>query len=189
MREPFEKKQSAFAGCNTEVYSETFQTSKIELFAKKVNGWQLTPLAKVSSKIAIQVFYRKAVQKASQCRVISGKASMLVSCGFTKKINSRKFMEILRTRILKNTSEWWLVQTVDVSYLYFSVQKIGIWNDASAHCMKYRNSTQFPGVNRPKLCGNSAFPQNFHTRKLGEMTIFYVEQLFRIFRGKQPVKM
>ena len=124
LREPFEKKQSAFAGCSTEVYSETFQTSKIELFAKKVNGWQLTPLAKVSSKIAIQVCYRKAVQKASQCRVISGKASMLVSCGFTKKINSRKFMEILRTRILKNTSEWWLVQTVDVSYLYFSVQKI-----------------------------------------------------------------
>ena len=28
-------------------------------------------------------------------------------------------------------------------------------------------------VNRPKLCGNCAFPQNFHTRKLGEITLFY----------------
>ena len=26
---------------------------------------------------------------------------------------------------------------------------------------------------RPKLCGNCAFPQNFHTRKLGEITDFH----------------
>ena len=25
----------------------------------------------------------------------------------------------------------------------------------------------------PKLCGNCALPQNFHTRKLGESTVFY----------------
>ena len=24
-----------------------------------------------------------------------------------------------------------------------------------------------------KLCGNCAFPQNFHTMKLGEITVFY----------------
>ena len=28
------------------------------------------------------------------------------------------------------------------------------------------------GAFRPKLCGNCAFPQNFHTRKLGEITGF-----------------
>ena len=28
-------------------------------------------------------------------------------------------------------------------------------------------------ANRPKLCANCAFPQNFHTRKLGELTAFY----------------
>ena len=28
-------------------------------------------------------------------------------------------------------------------------------------------------ANRPKLCGNCAFPQNFHTKKLGEITIFF----------------
>ena len=28
-------------------------------------------------------------------------------------------------------------------------------------------------VNRPKLCGNCTFPQNFRTRKLGEITVFY----------------
>ena len=26
---------------------------------------------------------------------------------------------------------------------------------------------------RPKLYGNRAFPQNFHTRKLGEITVFF----------------
>ena len=25
----------------------------------------------------------------------------------------------------------------------------------------------------PRLCGNCSFPQNFHTRKLGEITVFY----------------
>ena len=29
----------------------------------------------------------------------------------------------------------------------------------------------------PKLCGNSAFPQNSHTRKLGEITVFYAANL------------
>ena len=29
-------------------------------------------------------------------------------------------------------------------------------------------------ANCPKLCGNFALPQNFHTRKLGEITVFYV---------------
>ena len=27
--------------------------------------------------------------------------------------------------------------------------------------------------NRPKQSGNCAFPQNFHTSKLGEITVFY----------------
>ena len=30
------------------------------------------------------------------------------------------------------------------------------------------------GANRPKLCGNCAFPQSFHTRKLDEITVFFV---------------
>ena len=36
---------------------------------------------------------------------------------------------------------------------------------------KFCEKAQFP--NRPKLCGNCAFPQNFPTRKLGEITVFY----------------
>ena len=32
---------------------------------------------------------------------------------------------------------------------------------------------------RPKLCGNCSFPQNLHTRKLGEITVFYVVCKFR----------
>ena len=31
---------------------------------------------------------------------------------------------------------------------------------------------------RPKLCGNCAFPQNFHTNKLGEISVFYASWTF-----------
>ena len=54
------------------------------------------------------------------------------------------------------------------------------------HCEKYRNFTRFPGVeifakrhsfrilpvDSPKTKRNCAFPQNFHTRKSGEITVF-----------------
>ena len=54
--------------------------------------------------------------------------------------------------------------------------------------MKDRNFTLFSGVeilwkstvslefraNRPKLYGNCVFPQNVHTKKLDEVTVFYV---------------
>ena len=57
------------------------------------------------------------------------------------------------------------------------------------HRLKYRNFNQFPVVEilrkgtvstqflviHPNLCGNCAFPQNFHTRKLFETTVFYAE--------------
>ena len=42
---------------------------------------------------------------------------------------------------------------------------------------KLCGKAQFPqsfGANRPKLCGNCAFPQSFHTRKLDEITVFFV---------------
>ena len=32
-------------------------------------------------------------------------------------------------------------------------------------------------MNRPNLCGNCAFPQHFHTRKLGEITVFFRNEL------------
>ena len=34
---------------------------------------------------------------------------------------------------------------------------------------------------RPKLCGNCAFPQNFHTRKLGEIRIFCAVLDFKVW--------
>ena len=33
---------------------------------------------------------------------------------------------------------------------------------------------------RPKLCGNSAFSQNLHTRKLGDIAVFYTVMRPRI---------
>ena len=39
---------------------------------------------------------------------------------------------------------------------------------------KFCGKAQFSyTANRPKLCGNCAFPQNFHSRKLGELMVFY----------------
>ena len=40
------------------------------------------------------------------------------------------------------------------------------WNFVERHSFRIVS-------NRPKLCGNCAFPQIFHTRKLGENTVFY----------------
>ena len=36
-------------------------------------------------------------------------------------------------------------------------------------------------ANRPKLCINCALPQNFHTRKLGEIKVFYAALFFDNF--------
>ena len=39
---------------------------------------------------------------------------------------------------------------------------------------KFCGKAQFPEFHScPKLCGNCAFPQNFHTRKLGQITGFF----------------
>ena len=55
------------------------------------------------------------------------------------------------------------------------------------HCVKHRNFTKFPDAEIlwkdtvstelmtivPKLYGNCVFQQNIHTRKLGEITVYY----------------
>ena len=38
--------------------------------------------------------------------------------------------------------------------------------------------------NRPKICGNCAFPQNFHVRKLGEITVFFAVHCFQFFNAE-----
>ena len=83
---------------------------------------------------------------------------------------------------------WWSV-AAKVGYIYakldffsYFLLKINVDLQGSSHCVKYRNFTQFPGVEvlrkgtaiRLKLCGNCAFPQNLHTRKLGKITVFSV---------------
>ena len=40
-------------------------------------------------------------------------------------------------------------------------------------------SSEFRAI-RPKLCGNCAFPQNFHTAELGEITVFYAVRLLKL---------
>ena len=49
---------------------------------------------------------------------------------------------------------------------------------------KFCGKEHFPhsfGRNRPKLCGNCSFPQNFDTRKLGETALFLAVNLCLIF--------
>ena len=72
------------------------------------------------------------------------------------------------------------------SVWYFS-SSFDIVQSDGHHCVKYLNFTEYPGVkvlwkdtvsaeflaNCSKLCGNCTLPQNFHTRKLDEITIFY----------------
>ena len=41
----------------------------------------------------------------------------------------------------------------------------------------YQTLRKTPQNHRPKLCGNCAFPKNFHTRKLGEITVFYAVKI------------
>ena len=95
----------------------------------------------------------------------------------------------LSFNIFRSSSTWHTIKTN-------CIKNLGYW---SRHCVKYRSSTQFPGVeilqkctvsaelraSRSKLCGNCTLPQNFHTRKLGEITVFYVVRelhKFRLFR-------
>ena len=68
-------------------------------------------------------------------------------------------------------------------------------SNCQEHWGKYRNITQVPGAqvlskgtffaqfwaNSPKLCGKCAFPQNFHTRKVGEITLFFAVEKIKSF--------
>ena len=75
-----------------------------------------------------------------------------------------------------------------------------VWNTVISSnflVWKFCGKTQFPhsfgreilwkgtvsavvSANRPKLCRNCAFPQNFHTKKLGEIALFYVVVVFTL---------
>ena len=41
-----------------------------------------------------------------------------------------------------------------------------------------RHSFRIVWGESPELCGNCVFPQNFYTRKLGEITVFYAVRVF-----------
>ena len=95
---------------------------------------------------------------------------------------------------------WWSV-AAKVGYIYakldffsYFLLKINVDLQGSSHCVKYRNFTQFPGVEvlrkgtaiRLKLCGNCAFPQNLHTRKLGEIGVFYAVSVISLSKEIVP---
>ena len=46
-------------------------------------------------------------------------------------------------------------------------------------------SAQFLVI-RPKPCRNCAFPQNFHTLKIGKITVFYAVEQFRRANQRRP---
>ena len=52
------------------------------------------------------------------------------------------------------------------------------------HCVKHQNFTKFLSVEILwKLCRSCAFFQNFHTRKLGEISVFYAVMIIEIGRS------
>ena len=52
------------------------------------------------------------------------------------------------------------------------------------HCVKHQNFTKFLSVEILwKLCRSCAFFQNFHTRKLGEISVFYTVMIIEIGRS------
>ena len=54
---------------------------------------------------------------------------------------------------------------------------------------KFCGKTQFRAI-RPKLCGNWAFPQNLHIRKLAAFTVFYtVQQKIILLRSKVTLEL
>ena len=84
-----------------------------------------------------------------------------------------------------------IIEILDLKWMFtvFSPISGRCWckKNCPLHCEKYRNFTWFPGVKilrksavsaqfrviRLKLCGNCAFPENLHTRKSGEIMLFF----------------
>ena len=62
-----------------------------------------------------------------------------------------------------------------VTNLYQTPVPVGRNVNLQKHLQKFGEFSLF--AIRPKLCENCAFPQNFHTRKLGEITVFYALRL------------
>ena len=64
-------------------------------------------------------------------------------------------------------------------YMEYSLWKISHFYLIS-WCGNFVERHSFPAI-RPTLCGNCVFPQNFHTRKSGETTIFFAVILHIFF--------
>ena len=47
-----------------------------------------------------------------------------------------------------------------------------IFQDVRQDVREAKDNRQGHTLQHPKLCGNCSFPQNLHTRKLGEITVF-----------------
>ena len=93
------------------------------------------------------------------------------------KINS-KFHFIWKNKILSR-------YLLHCNNYFFSKERKSLQSDFMV--WTFCGKKQFPHSfgQRPKLCENRAFPQNFHTRKLGEITIFYaVEEKGKEEKGK-----
>ena len=93
---------------------------------------------------------------------------------------------VVANRYLTKTSQCLILALKIVNYL----QKFLYYESSTRNYKNYK----FPGVeilwegivsaelpvNRRKLCRNYAFPQNFHIRKLGEITVFYAVFCFSL---------
>ena len=87
--------------------------------------------------------------------------------GGMKKFHCR-FLTML---LLLCIAQWPSAQYFSVQIIYFLTTTAKLLLTTNVLC-KGTVSAEFR-ANRPKLCGNCAFEQNFHTMKVGEIWVFY----------------
>ena len=118
--------------------------------------WKCTISANSAQKMkfSIKDFFSKCDQIRRKLRILS---------------------HLLKKSLMENFIFWAIgVETVPLMWNY-PHQKIS-WNFRILHSVNYSVQDCKPiqnFLNHPKLCGNCAFQPNFHTRKLGEILVFY----------------
>ena len=111
-------------------------------------------------------------------------------------MRTRDHMKYINNKMQKDTSSWIKHKEV-LNYSYFKPGRLRVIITVTNVVLKFLGLPELiPNLKRtsfyrtplvaaseitlhvapsncPKLCGNCAFPQNFHTRKLGELTALY----------------
>ena len=90
---------------------------------------------------------------------------------FSKCDQIRRKLRILSHLLKKPLMENFIFWAIGVETVRIHIRNFRILHSVNYFVQDCRSIQNF--VNHPKLCGNCAFQPNFHTRKLGEILVFY----------------